>query len=393
MGVTVRERTKGSGVFWVFVTHRGRRRAKRVGDRKAAEAVGSQLRARLALGDQSPIENLSTRPTTPGILFEQLAADWLVWYPGVHAIRKTTLENHESFLRAHLLPFFGAMPVARITPDLVEDFIAAKRATGGAIRRGGQGLADSSLKVGLGTLRLILGRAVRRKLLPANPVDQADWRATPRVDLVDPFTGVELRAILSAAVPDLATMVRCWVQGGFREGELLTLRHSDLNLEQGTALVERTWSRQRLGPTKTGATRTVSILHPVTENTGKWQATPASRVLLAQLKARTVVSMDPEAYVFGPGAGRQPPHPAVLRRQWKRTLLRAKVRYRAPEMLRHTWASVMLSRNAPLLYVQRQGGWRSATILLRVYSRWMPDALGADQASETSRQQRQRDET
>jgi hypothetical protein len=164
------------------VTYQGRRRAKRVGDRKAAEAVGSQLRARLALGDQSPIENLSTRPTTPGILFEQLAADWLVWYPGVHAIRKTTLENHESFLRAHLLPFFGATPVARITPDLVEDFIAAKRATGGAIRRGGQGLADSSLKVGLGTLRLILGRAVRRKLLPANPVDQADWRATPRVD-------------------------------------------------------------------------------------------------------------------------------------------------------------------------------------------------------------------
>jgi hypothetical protein len=32
----------------------------------------------------------------------------------------------------------------------------------------------------------------------------------------------------------------------------------------------------------------------------------------------------------------------------------------------------MLSRNAPVLYVQRQGGWRSASVLLRVYARWMP---------------------
>jgi hypothetical protein len=31
-----------------------------------------------------------------------------------------------------------------------------------------------------------------------------------------------------------------------------------------------------------------------------------------------------------------------------------------------------LSRNAPLLYVQRAGGWKSASVLLRTYARWMP---------------------
>jgi len=53
----------------------------------------------------------------------------------------------------------------------------------------------------------------------------------------------------------------------------------------------------------------------------------------------------------------------------------AKVRYREPEQLRHTFASTLLSRNAPLLYVQGQGGWRSASVLLRVYARWMPHAF------------------
>lgn len=52
-----------------------------------------------------------------------------------------------------------------------------------------------------------------------------------------------------------------------------------------------------------------------------------------------------------------------------------RVRYRSPEQLRHTFASTMLSRNAPLLYVQQQGGWRSASVLLRVYARCMPQDL------------------
>jgi len=62
---------------------------------------------------------------------------------------------------------------------------------------------------------------------------------------------------------------------------------------------------------------------------------------------------------------------AVLR-AWKRALQAASVRYRSPGQLRHAFASIMLSRNAPLLHVQRQGGWRSAAVLLRVYARWMP---------------------
>jgi integrase len=65
----------------------------------------------------------------------------------------------------------------------------------------------------------------------------------------------------------------------------------------------------------------------------------------------------------------------ALHRRWRRVLQAAKVRYREPEQLRHSFASTLLSRNAPLLYVQGQGGWRSASVLLRVYARWMPQAF------------------
>src|SRR2546427_9148404 len=80
--------------------------------------------------------------------------------------------------------------------------------------------------------------------------------------------------------------------------------------------------------------------------------------------------MDPEAFVFG--RGRTPRSSMELHRAWRRVMAAAKVRYRAPEQLRHTFSSTILSRNAPLLYVQPQGGCRSASGLLRVYARWMP---------------------
>jgi len=78
-----------------------------------------------------------------------------------------------------------------------------------------------------------------------------------------------------------------------------------------------------------------------------------------------------------------------LHRDWRRVLALARVRYRRPEQLRHTFASAMLSRNAPLLYVQQQGGWRSAAVLLRVYARWIPqdfESVLAQQAAATQAQ-------
>ena len=88
------------------------------------------------------------------------------------------------------------------------------------------------------------------------------------------------------------------------------------------------------------------------------------------LRRLTVRSLDPEAFIFGRDG--QPISSMEVHRTWKRVLVAASVRYRRPEQLRHTWASTMLSRNAPLLYVQQQGGWRSAGVLLRVYARWLP---------------------
>jgi integrase len=114
MGVKVKE---WKGAWWVFVNHQGRRKARR--DRKTANTVASEIRRKLAEG--------RFRLAQAGPRFAELAEEWLTKYPLVRSISQSSLENYTSFVRHHLVPHFGEVPVSTITSETVEDFIAAKR--------------------------------------------------------------------------------------------------------------------------------------------------------------------------------------------------------------------------------------------------------------------------
>ena len=45
--------------------------------------------------------------------------------------------------------------------------------------------------------------------------------------------------------------------------------------------------------------------------------------------------------------------------------------------MRHTFASLLLQDGAPITYVSRQLGHKDASITLRVYAHWLPDAAHA----------------
>ena len=52
MGVRVREKPPGSGIFWVFINHNGRRKSKKIGmDEKLANKVAEKIKAKLVLGE------------------------------------------------------------------------------------------------------------------------------------------------------------------------------------------------------------------------------------------------------------------------------------------------------------------------------------------------------
>ncbi len=113
------------------------------------------------------------------------------------------------------------------------------------------------------------------------------------------------------------------------------------------------------------------------EDVAAWRPTAAgaeTRRVLDGLRALRVVPADPEARLF-------PYSTANFNRLWHRAVAKAGVRYRKPHALRHSFASILLSRGANLLAIQKVGGWRSATTLLETYAKWIEQAEEAPAAT------------
>nr|WP_274597446.1 hypothetical protein [Achromobacter xylosoxidans] len=53
---------------------------------------------------------------------------------------------------------------------------------------------------------------------------------------------------------------------------------------------------------------------------------------------------------------------------------RAKVGYRRPYQMRHTFASMMLSAGEHPMWVAQQMGHKDWAMIIRVYGKWMPTA-------------------
>ena len=95
MGVKVKER---SGAWWLFINHKGRRKAKKVGDKKAAELAAVQIRARLALGDTGIVEHDAKKVMT----VQEAAEAWLATYGELGQLRKSTRALYSRNLKAYV---------------------------------------------------------------------------------------------------------------------------------------------------------------------------------------------------------------------------------------------------------------------------------------------------
>ena len=97
MGVSVR---KKGGKWYVFVNHGGRRKARCVGEsRAAALEVKRVLEARLALGDTAFVKGTAARSQS----FSEFARNWLDQYAALEC-KRSTYRSYEQLLRLHVFP-------------------------------------------------------------------------------------------------------------------------------------------------------------------------------------------------------------------------------------------------------------------------------------------------
>jgi integrase len=237
MAVKVRERPKGSGEWWVFIDHQGKRKAKKI-------------EAKLTLGDMGITED---KPIIP--LFKDYAELWLHGY--IKGLRRhSTFTRYQDILTRYIYPTMGGKLLSEIRRGEIRDLLLK-------LHKGG--LSKSTVTLVKDVISGPLSFAVDEELIPVNPATGVTKRlqlGRDKKTAVEPLTGDEVHLFLStcqANDPGHYPFFMCAFRTGMRLGELLGLQWGDVDWHGRFIKVERSYKLGRVTPTKTGKARRVDM--------------------------------------------------------------------------------------------------------------------------------------
>jgi integrase len=231
MGVKVRER---NGAWWLFIDHKGKRKAKRVGvgreGARAAKAAAEKIQARLALGEDLRLDD------APAPTFEEAARSWFAAYAQLGQLRVSTQALYLSALEHYAFPRFGSKPVTTVSRDDIRGLVVDLL---------GQGRSQSLVRNVVAPIRQTFNQLIEDGAIAMNPAakigrflrDGGDPRAR-----IDPFTVEEEALFLDTAhehFPRHYPMLLCALRTGLRFGELVGLQWGDLDFKSRFVDVRR----------------------------------------------------------------------------------------------------------------------------------------------------------
>lgn len=354
---SIHHRTDGR---WVAVVHLGydggRRRRKSFYGKSRAE-VAKRLTAALRAHEQGL--PLAPERLTVGVFLQR----WLT-QSAQPSLRPRTFQSYEMIVERHLLPAFGRIQLSRITPDAVQAYINRKLA---------DGLDPYTVRNHHALLRRALNQAVRWGFVPRNVASLVTPPRAPREE-VRPFSTAEARTFLDAIRGDrLAALYAVALGLGLRQGEVLGLTWSDLDLDAGTLTVRRTLQRYdrayHLDEPKTlKSSRKLALPAPLVEALRAHRA----RQLEERLRAGPLWSGDGWNLVFTTEMG-NPVSGAVVTHRFQAMLQKANLPRQRFHDLRHAAASFMLAQGVPLRVVMEVLGHSEIAVTANTYSHVMPE--------------------
>jgi integrase len=183
---------------------------------------------------------------------------------------------------------------------------------------------------------------------------------------IRPFAEEELARLKEAArelCPSYYPLFLTLARTGCRPGEALALRWPDVDFEKREILIERAVSAGHVGPTKTSNRRRVDMSRELAS---------VLRELCDQRSSEARQSSNGTAdWIFLSGRG------CRIDEDWPRkvfakVLARAGLPKHTPYDLRHTFATLHLSKGHPITYVSAQLGHSDPSTTLKWYAHWLP---------------------
>jgi integrase len=259
------------------------------------------------------------------------------------------------------LPVFSDLNTTDFTRGKVKDFLLDKI---------NQGYAKSTVSHMKDVIAGVLNRAIDDEIITANPAHRLGkiLAVKDRVRTLDTLSSDEVRLLLDTVIvhfPGHYTLFLLLARTGMRIGEALALQWGDIDFAGRFIDVKRGLVRGKISTTKSGKERRVDM----------------SRQLAEALKAHELESKkkgfslglgDIPEYVFTNENGELIDKDNWRRRVFNKALKKAALRRIRIHDLRHTYATLRISKGDNIADVSKQLGHHSVKLTMDVYYHWIP---------------------
>jgi integrase len=314
-------------------------------DRQQAEVARRRVAAKIGKGDYRE---------QPSIGFSEWADRWLDSLER----KPSTVGSYRSTI-AHAKRAFGPQHVRRLAVEDIAHFNKALRE---------RGCSPSTRAKHLRVLGACLQAAVFYRYSESNPVRELPPAHRPRPERKEAayFENEELPRLF-AHLEDVPSRTLCLtaLKTGMRQGELLALRWSDVDLDQAVVRVRRSYTGGTLSTPKNRERRDVDLISDVVDLLAGWRREGGS-------------ASHHDSLVFPSEDGLSFVAPSVLlRRKLYPAMVRASVPRVGPthekrtfHSFRHTFAKRALERGAQITWLSRHLGHSSLKVTTDIYGHW-----------------------
>ena len=272
--------------------------------------------------------------------------------------RPTTYAAHGYIFKNHILPGLGDIPLSELTVEQVGDFLEERRRFGGHRPESPEypGLGEHTMRHIHRLLQQCLDQAMRDGLIAENPA-RAFHYPKPKKVSANVLTPAEVEDYLDAAERlSHLPMFLLALTAGLRQGELIALKWSDLDVKEQTLTIteKRSVERRELVEYE-GGTRIVSL-------------TPEAVELLRLEHARHPSS----PLMFMHPATQKPYSPQMVRRMHKEIIIEAGLDHIRFTDLRHTCAIASLRNGMEAKELAQMLGHARTSMTRQNYTPYLP---------------------
>ena len=355
MSVKVRERPKGSGEYWLFIDQNGKRKAKKIGDKKTANAIARKTQHKLASGELGLLEEKNDVP-----FFKDYVKYWLDQVVK-GTCKYSTWEHYEGYMRNHILPTLGHIPIDQIKRKDVKELLLKKKNSKLSVK------TVKNLKV---TISSVLNSAYEDELIGSNPALRMGkfLKSNDPKQEVDTLTKEEVLLLLETineiALHDYPVFLLA-ISTGMRLGEILGLQPGDLDFNGHFLTVKRALVRKMIVSPKNGKQRRVDM-SILLEDVLKKHV-----VKTKELTLKNGWKKIPETLFYN-REGNALDSANIAKRCFHRYLEKSGLRRVKFHSLRHSFASIHIANGESLAYIRDQLGHHSIQVTVDMYGHLVP---------------------